>query len=460
MSSDVAVALRGVSKSYPLHASGLDRLRRSLGLRGAAPARHDALRDVSIQVERGESFGIAGRNGSGKSTLLQIAAGILSPSSGEVEVRGRCAALLELGAGFHPELTGRENVYINGMLLGLSRLEVAERMQAITDFADIGEYVDQPVKTYSSGMFVRLAFAVSVHVEADVLVVDEALAVGDEAFQRKCFARIEQLSARGATILIVSHSAAALMELCDRVLLLDRGERLLVGSPKSVLSRYHRLLYAPPEQADQVRDEIRRLDQGASDEAAEVASLEETRSMPSETRSALEEERFDAELCSRSSVSYVPRGARIRDVRIANEAGEAVNVLRRGHLYFYEYVVDFSAPAFGVRFGMLIKNTLGTEFGGLSSHPVGAGLASVTPGSSLGVRIPFRARLAPGTYFANAGVVALVEGGEQFLHRILDAVVFRIANESDLCVTVAVDFSADREPRIWEEHLGAAEHAP
>src|SRR6185437_5576895 len=216
-----------------------------------------ALRDVNFDVKRGETVGIVGRNGSGKSTLLQMICGTLTPTQGSVSIRGRVAALLELGAGFNPEFTGKENVRLSGLLYGLSDEELRERYQAILDFAEIGEFIDQPVKSYSSGMYVRLAFAVAINVSPEILVVDEALSVGDEGFQRKCFARIDAIRDSGATVLFVSHSASTIVDLCDRAILLDRGELLAQGTPRHVVSRYQKLLYAPADRAGQIREEIR-----------------------------------------------------------------------------------------------------------------------------------------------------------------------------------------------------------
>ena len=216
----------------------------------------DALRAVDLEVRRGETVGIVGRNGSGKSTLLQIIAGTLQPSHGEVAVNGRLAALLELGAGFNPEFTGRENISVAAAVAGLSRGEIAARFDDIVAFADIGAYIDQPVKTYSSGMFVRLAFSLAINVDPDVLIVDEALSVGDEAFQRKCFARLERFRGDGGTLLFVTHHPGTILQLCDRALLLDQGESLFFGNPRDALTLYQRVLYAPESERDGLRAQI------------------------------------------------------------------------------------------------------------------------------------------------------------------------------------------------------------
>jgi lipopolysaccharide transport system ATP-binding protein len=197
-----------------------------------------ALKDVSFVVDRGEAFGIIGRNGSGKSTLLKIISGILKPTSGTVRVNGRVAALIELGAGFHPEITGRENIVINGIMLGLTRREIDKRFDAIVEFSGIRDFIDQPVKTYSSGMYVRLGFAVAVHVDPEILLIDEVLAVGDEEFSQKCIAKIQEMKYRGVTLLFVTHQLDQVRNLCDRALWLDHGMTEAIGDPVRVVDHY------------------------------------------------------------------------------------------------------------------------------------------------------------------------------------------------------------------------------
>lgn len=254
MSSEPEPAIRatGVSKCYPVFERPSDRLKQMFasGLHHVAglQARRFytpfwALREVSLEVSRGECVGLIGRNGSGKSTLLQIITGMVAPTAGEVEVNGRVAALLELGSGFNPEFTGLENVYLNAALLGMRRSEVEAKLDDILSFADIGEFIRRPVKTYSSGMVVRLAFAVQAQIDPDVLIVDEALAVGDARFQAKCFARLKALRERGTSILLVSHSTEQIVTHCDRAVLLEHGQKVEDGAPRPVVNRYLDLLY-------------------------------------------------------------------------------------------------------------------------------------------------------------------------------------------------------------------------
>ena len=252
------IRVQGVSKTFRTWATPAQRLiapalhRAGSALAGTSPALsvrlhaaarrrmhvHEALHDINFELHRGEALGIIGLNGSGKSTLLQIIAGVLPPTSGEVQTHGRVAALLELGSGFNPEMTGRENIYINGAILGLSTARIDALLDQIIAFADIGDYIDQPVKTYSSGMALRLAFSVQVHIDPDILIVDEALAVGDAAFQAKAMTRIQQILARGTTLLFVGHDLNALRAFCQRAILLEDGRMAMQGGPEEVIEEY------------------------------------------------------------------------------------------------------------------------------------------------------------------------------------------------------------------------------
>lgn len=416
MSSESVVRARGLGKRYELFASPAGRLLALLG--GPRRSReHWAVRGVDLEVRRGETVGLLGRNGSGKSTLLQMVCGTLEPTEGTVQVSGRVAALLELGAGFNPEFSGRENVYLNASMLGLSRAETERHFDAIVDFADIGPYLDEPVRTFSSGMFVRLAFAVAVAVEPDLLVIDEALAVGDEAFQRKCFARIEQMKARGAAVLFVSHATAAVVQLCDRAVLLDAGEVLAMGKPKAIVAAYQKVLYGAPERREALIAELR-----AGRFAGDAASTSvEVLPVPADAA------RFDPGLVPESTVHYESRGARIEAPMLVDAEGQQVNVLAPGEHYRYRFRVRFDRAVRFVHFGMLIKSTSGVELCGVDSHAHGEGIAEVAAGAVVDVAFAFRASLLPGTYFLNAGCVGWVDGeGETYLHRIVDAVAFRI----------------------------------
>ena len=240
---NLAIKVDNISKIYKLFNRQLDRLKDTLGVSRKAKYReHYALRDINFHVEKGETVGIIGANGSGKSTMLKIITGVLTPNEGTVAIDGRISALLELGAGFNPEYTGMENVYLNGTLIGFTREEMKEKISRILDFADIGDYIHQPVRTYSSGMFVRLAFAVAINIEPEILIVDEALSVGDVFFQAKCYKKFEEFKAQGRTILFVSHDLSSISKYCDRVILLNKGIKMGEGSPKDMINLYKKVL--------------------------------------------------------------------------------------------------------------------------------------------------------------------------------------------------------------------------
>jgi lipopolysaccharide transport system ATP-binding protein len=440
--SSKAVVVQSVSKCYALDAKPTERIRQLIAPNSFRPKRELwALRDISFSVSPGETVGIMGRNGCGKSTLLEIIAGTIAASSGEIRANGQVAALLELGAGFDPEMTGRENVFIYGALLGMSRHDIDMQFDEIMQFAELEAFIDEPVKLYSTGMFMRLAFSVAVSAVPDVLLIDEALAVGDEAFQRRCFGRLEQLKEQGVSLILVSHAASTVLEICDRALLLDAGETLILGRPRDVVERYHRLIFAAPEKQAAIREEIRTA--ASSDSTHSEAETNEDHPMPAAYVDTIESERFDPGLTSKSAIEYSSHGAHVSDVIIRNLNRDPVNVLLRGAEYSYEFRVDFDADSYRVRYGMLIKSIVGVELGGIATHAVGDGIDLIESGSSIQVRIPFKAMLVPGTYFGNAGVVGVIDGAEIFLHRITDVIVFRVASESGSKVTGAIDLSVD-----------------
>lgn len=438
--NDIVINVNRVSKSFNIYDSPFDRLLENFSRRMEKHKKFHALRDISFKVRKGETVGIIGRNGAGKSTLLQIICGTLTPTSGNVEVAGRVAALLELGAGFNPEFTGRENVYMNATLLGLKVAEINDRFEDIAAFSDIGEYLEQPVKTYSSGMYMRLAFAVAINTDPDILIVDEALSVGDEAFQRRCFSRLLQIKENGGTIFFVSHAASLVVQLCDRTILLDRGELLLSGKPRLVVSKYHKLMYASADRAAVLREEIKEGQTTVSD--PDKAIIAEKGVNGEAEKSDEFQDMYDPELVPKSTVQYERRGAEIGDPHIETLTGDRVNVLTRGKEYDYVYNIRFIDTAFGVRWGGMIKTVTGLEIGGVMSHPVGKGLELAEGGSIADVRLRFRCSLLPGVYFLNAGVIGIEDQAEIFLDRIVDVLMFRVQPERDLQVVGIVDFSA------------------
>jgi lipopolysaccharide transport system ATP-binding protein len=436
-----ALSVRSLSKRFELYERPVDRLKQTLW-RGRRQFYREfwALRDIAFTLAPGQTLGVVGRNGSGKSTLLQLVAGTLAPTTGEVDAPGRVSALLELGSGFNPEFSGRENVFLNGAILGLPYAEVRALMPELLAFADIGDFVDRPVKTYSSGMALRLAFAVATAVAPRILIVDEALAVGDEAFQRKCFARIEKIRESGAAILFVSHSPLQILELCDVALLLDGGEMLLLDEPKRVVPEYQRILYASPDSAARLREQLRRT-RGAGDAQALPPSSQP--SLPQALEAAPDARpraMLDPDLRSASTVEYATHGARIHAPQITTAAGDSVNVLVRGDTYVVSYDVEFLKPARRVRFGMMIKTTSGLELGGGTCPDAGSPDREFPAGTRVTVRFEFQCRLFPGMYFLNVGVAGETDGADTYLHRLVDAVAMRVQPDPLRTPSGYVDF--------------------
>jgi lipopolysaccharide transport system ATP-binding protein len=489
-----AVRAHNLSKHYLLYDKPEHRLlqmivpraRRMLGLDARDYFRDfAALRDVSFEVRHGETVGIVGRNGSGKSTLLQTICGNLRPTQGTIQTDGRIAALLELGAGFNPEFTGRENVFLNAAILGIPRARAEAMFEDIAAFADIGDFMDQPVKTYSSGMYVRLAFAAAIHVQPDILVVDEALAVGDEAFQRKCFARIEDIKAAGGTIVFVSHSAQSVVQLCDKALLFDAGELLLEGRPKAVVDQYHRLLNAPAGGLGAVREAVRRSAGAAAVQAERAAATPDgpafgqqapltaaaTPPDPAQDGSvrgevppmaaagevadvvagaAVSPEAFDPGLVSPAQVEFESHGVDVGEVLLLNLHGDRVNVLETGRRYRVRYAVDFRRECRDVGFGIGIRTVSGFSFGGGNLEAVrDRRLPRVAAGRQVVAEFEFDCLLLAGNYFINIGVLGACGGDRRYLYRIADALQFRVAAEPGRVAGGLVDFGV--QIRLVEE---------
>jgi len=388
MSARIAVRVEGVSKRYRRSAPGRQLrtlksalLNRSL-IRGlTAEESILALEDVSFEVAAGEAFALVGGNGCGKSTLLKIVAGILKPTTGSVFVDGRLSALIELGAGFHPEISGRENVFINGSVLGLTRREIAEHFDEIVEFAGLEEFIDEPVKHYSSGMYVRLGFAVAVHTRPDVLLVDEVLAVGDEAFAHRCLRRIEELLRQGKTLILVSHSLDLVDDLCDRALWLDDGKPRLLGEPRRVIDAYRQSI--AEEEGRQHREEKDRED--------------------AEQRPAL----ADADRWGSGEVELV-------EVRLLGEDGEERYHFQAGEPVTVELTVDAKRRLDDVVFGLLLTTPRGVEVWGSNTELAGFASRSVEGRAVVRTRFP-SLRLGPGDYLLDAA--AHTRAGAPFDYR-------------------------------------------
>jgi len=358
MHSDIAISVRNLTKTYRIFKHPADRIKQALTLgRVHFHQEFTALQDVSFEIKKGESVGIIGRNGSGKSTLLQLICGILKPTSGEVKVDGRISALLELGSGFNPEFTGRENIYFQGAVLGVSRTEMERRFDEIAAFADIGTFIEQPVRTYSSGMFVRLAFAVIAHVDANILVIDEALAVGDVFFQQKCMRYLRAFQDSGGTILFVSHDTSAVVGLCDKAILLSRNtkQNIVIGSAKDICQTYVKNLYSERTNVGEIGSQ--------KINSAEIAALEISRNNHHVERTleadAQPENSIGIAPFRHNAESFGQGGAQIVDAWFEDKSGSRIEIVSGGStVKFYiqfRSLRSFQLPAIG----FMIKNSLG-----------------------------------------------------------------------------------------------------
>ena len=391
-SDDVVLSVRNISKCFEIYEKPVHRLYQTL-LAGRRKFYKEfwALKDVSFDVRRGECVGIVGKNGAGKSTLLQIITGTLAPSSGEVQVRGRVAALLELGSGFNPEFTGRDNVYLNASILGLSRREIDERYDDIVAFADIGDFVDQPVKTYSSGMLVRLAFAVVAHVDADILIVDEALSVGDAFFQQKCMRFMRKFMA-DHTLLFVSHDTGAVAGFCQRGILLNCGNVELIADAKTVVQRYLKNLYAGNQDIDGVASPTKDEDDGPDplfyrDMRAEYLNN-------SGCRNDIEVFKFDPK------DSFGLGGASVQSVYLSDDGGNALSWIVGGEMVDLHVKCVANQDLFSPIVGFFIRDRLGQDlFGDNTYLTYSENPLSVVAGQVFEAHFVFRMPfLAPGDY--------------------------------------------------------------
>ena len=415
-----AIVVAGVSKCYPLYARPEDRLKQALlprisRLLGRAPRTYFkecwAVRDVSLAVARGETVGIIGRNGSGKSTLLQMICGTLAPTGGEILVSGRVAALLELGSGFNPEFSGRENVYLNGAILGMSREEVDAKFERIVAFAELADVIDQPVKTYSSGMYVRLAFAVIAHADADVLVVDEALSVGDVFFAQKCMRFLREFQRTG-TVLFVSHDAGAVTNLCDRAVWLEGGRVMLDGPSKDVCEAYHASIYghlpaaatvavpaaAPATSSSAGPDGTavrRRVDLDLPLHAEAVDDLD-----PTLDQASLRVFRFRED-----AAGFGDGGATIRDVRIEDPEGAMIATIAGGEAVRLVVEVEAHRDIPRPIVGFFLKDRLGQQLFGTNTYDPGVPSPAIPAGSRFRAEYAFRMPYLPrGRYTVDVAV--------------------------------------------------------
>ncbi|MDR3564473.1 MAG: ABC transporter ATP-binding protein [Negativicutes bacterium] len=415
MSSEIVIEAEGLGKAYAIFKRPQDRLKQMF-VRGWRRYYEEywALKDVSLTVRRGETVGVIGRNGSGKSTFLQLVCGTLTPSRGRIAVKGRIAALLELGAGFNPEFTGRENVYLAASILGLNSRQIDERYEDMVAFAGIGDFIEQPVKLYSSGMYARLAFAVAAHVDADILIVDEILAVGDAAFTQKCMRFIRAFKERG-TLFLVSHDTAQIVNLCDRVAWLDSGELREVGPAKDVCHRYLAALYASQDNGGAFR-----IGGSRRDPDRPVRDVRETILKNSQARNTIEVFDFNDE-----GPWFGQRGASIVDVELQEPSGARLLALEGGEEVILQVDCKAERDLNGPIVGFFVKDRLGQNlFGDNTYLTYRLNPLSIPAGDAFSARFRFQMPYLPSGDFSVAVAVAEGTQADHVQHHWIDDALF------------------------------------
>ena len=458
--SNAAVRVKNLKKAYKLYPSGNYRLKEALHpFRKKYHQDFYALKNVSFEVKKGEVLGIVGKNGSGKSTLLKIISGVLQPTAGEVHTQGNISALLELGSGFNPEYTGIDNIYFYGSIMGFTKEEMDDRREEILSFADIGDFIHQPLKKYSSGMVARLAFAAAINIDPEILIVDEVLAVGDELFRRKCYAKIEQFMDEGITILFVAHSTATINELCTHAILLDQGDLILEGPSKLVTAQYERFLNARKEKISDVRNEILamkiddRVKARKKEESVKINTKRKRMGVESYQKNQKEnlsdtldrKPSFIKGFETKSRVEYKNYDVSVFDIHIRTPGGKNVNSLLMEEEYIYSYKISFNIDAENVAFGMKFKTEKSINLSGVSSHKLNKKIRKVSVGDIYSVDWRFKCFLLPGIYYTNLGVSAQLGKERVFLNRIVDAIVFKVQAVPNLSYSGLILLNQDVE---------------
>jgi teichoic acid transport system ATP-binding protein len=416
---EIAISVKNVQKVYKLYDKPKDRMKDAFGLgkNKQLYKPHYALQGVSMDVYKGETVGIIGTNGSGKSTILKIITGVLNPSAGEVNVNGRISALLELGAGFNQEYNGIENVYLNGTMMGFSEKEIDEKLPSILEFADIGDYVYQPVKTYSSGMFVRLAFAVAINIEPEILIVDEALSVGDVFFQAKCYHKFEEFKAMGKTIVFVSHDLSSISKYCDRVFLLNKGTLLGEGGPKEMIDAYKKVLVGQYE----IHEDGESVDEAVTDASYNPKLIE-----------------------------YGTKQAEIVEYYVTDDSGTKTSAVIKGTEYTLHMKVKINEYLPTPIFAFSLKNVHGTEITGTNSMIEKSYLESVRGGQIMDVTFTQRMTLQGGEYLISMGVTGYNGDVFEVYHRLYDAINITVVSDKNTVGYYDCESKVIVRPEEWK----------
>ncbi|MEQ2563643.1 ABC transporter ATP-binding protein [Ventrimonas sp. CLA-AP-H27] len=416
--NEYAIQVQDVSKIYKLYDKPIDRLKESLSLTHKNYHKDFfALSDISFNVKKGETVGIIGTNGSGKSTILKIITGVLTPTSGQVRVSGVISALLELGAGFNMDYTGIENIYMNGTMMGFSKKQMDEKLPDILEFADIGDFVYQPVKTYSSGMFVRLAFALSINVEPEILIVDEALSVGDVFFQSKCYRRMEEIRKNGTTILMVTHDMGSVIKYCDRVVLLNKGHYVAEGAPGKMVDLYKKIL---ANQMDDLEEELLEMNDfsGGMDNGAETKDNVPEKNIEEKTvHSGLMKDKITI---NPNRTEYGNGKAEIYDLGMFDERGNLTNLLLKGEYFTIKEKIRFHDSIQAPIFTYTIKDKKGADLTGTNTMFEGAEIRPVKNGDEYEVNFRQKMTLQGGEYLLSMSCTGFEQGEHTVYHRLYD----------------------------------------
>lgn len=435
MENDYAIILNNISKKYLHYKNKTDRLKEALHpLKKKFHKDFYAVKNLSLKVKKGEILGIVGVNGSGKSTLLKIISSVITPSNGDVKTKGNLVPLLELGGGFNPEYTGLENIYFYSSIIGLSQKETDLKLQSIIDFAEIGDFINQPLKVYSSGMKARLAFAVSVNINPDILILDEILSVGDELFRRKSFAKMEEFFNAGKTILYVTHSTNSMIQLCTRAIMIDKGQLILDGTPKFVGTAYQKYIFSKPSNRFKVKKEIMEMtkqeQKKLEDKKPHTKETPVNKTIKTEHKSKLTPY-FIPNFKPKSTIHYDNYDVKIFDYHIRTIDKKKVNVLIQKQNYTYVFYVSFGIDAEKVRFGTIFKTEKGLEISGVK-HPNGDEyIEKVYKGQKFKIEIQFHCSFLPANYYLTTGIFGLVNGKRLFLNRIEDLLVFKVQKDNN-----------------------------
>ncbi len=422
---DITIKVQNISKTYKMYDSKKNRFKESFSFgKKNLHQKFHALNNISFDIKKGETLGIVGKNGSGKSTLLKIITGVISPSTGKVTTQGKISSLLELGAGLNPNLSGIENIEFKGTLWGLSRKEIEEKKESIINFSELGNFIYAPIKSYSSGMYVRLAFSMAIHVDPDILIIDEALAVGDEAFQKKCYDKILNFQKQGKTILFVTHNTSIIPQLCSRAILLNQGELVADESPKKIVSLYHSLLL-----------------NNTTDNSATQPKEEEPffSSHTTEKKDSYNIDDYDAGLVSKTRFEYPFTKAQILNAYIKDKNGKNVNILHVREQYQYCFDVIFHEDCQNIRFGMMIKNLTGIDISGCGM-PDSSTIYDFKKNEKVTFVHQFECLVSKGFYFFNAGIIEMPLNKQEFyIHRIIDALMVKVVNSKRTNHTGLID---------------------